>query len=63
MNRDVRDLLDAARGAGAHVRRTRNNHWQVRVRGGGIVVVPSTPSDARGLLNARAALRRLGVAV
>jgi hypothetical protein len=63
VNRDVRGLLDAARASGADVRRTRNGHWQVRVRGGGIVVVPSTPSCPRSVLNARALLRRLGVAV
>lgn len=60
MTPEVRTLLDAARAAGARVRRTRSGHWQVFAPGG-IVIVPSTPSDWRGLRNARAELRRAGV--
>lgn len=35
-----------------------NGHWVLRHPGGGVVRLPDTPGEHRGLLNARAEIRR-----
>jgi hypothetical protein len=59
---DVRSLLRAADKAGAHIER-RRRHFAVHHDGRIITTVPTTPSDHRSLKNARATLRRAGLAV
>jgi DNA-binding PadR family transcriptional regulator len=60
--KDVADLLEAATRAGATIEKG-GSHWKVRKDGEVIGTVPSTPSDHRSLLNARAALKRKGLAL
>lgn len=52
----VRQLEDS----GATVTWTRSNHLRVQ-KGGALVFLASTPSDARSIRNSRALLRREGI--
>jgi predicted RNA binding protein YcfA (HicA-like mRNA interferase family) len=58
MRHDLAKLLRQASACGWQVTRTRGGHWRLRHPGGGVVVMSSTPSDRRALLNFRAQLRR-----
>ena len=60
--KDVQALLRRASRAGATVRRTGGDHWQVRGPRG-TVVMAATPRSGRSLLNSRADLRRIGLDV
>jgi hypothetical protein len=61
--KDMLDLISDALEAGWSSRHTGTGHVQLRAPGGdGIVLVSSTPRDARAVRNARAQLRRLGLA-
>lgn len=62
-NRDVRQLLDKAKAHGCQIEHTNSSHIRILTPKGGTVILPSTPSDHRALLNARAELRRSGVKV
>lgn len=57
---DVRKLLREVRKQGAVVEQTRGGHQRIYGPGGRkpFIVLPSSPSDHRGLLNCRALLRR-----
>jgi predicted RNA binding protein YcfA (HicA-like mRNA interferase family) len=57
MRHDLAKLLRQASACGWQVMRTRR-HWRLLHPNGGIVVLSSTPSDRRALLNVRAQLRR-----
>ena len=58
MRHDLKQLLRQASACGWQVTRTRGGHWRLRHPAGGVVVMSSTPSDRRALLNFRAQLRR-----
>jgi predicted RNA binding protein YcfA (HicA-like mRNA interferase family) len=58
MRHDLAKLLRQASACGWQVTRTRGGHWRLRHPGGVVVVMSSTPSDRRALLNFRAQLRR-----
>jgi predicted ArsR family transcriptional regulator len=62
-DKDVAELFDRIREAGAEIIRQDNGHWQIKRGDQVLEVLPGTPSDWRGLLNARAKLRRAGLAV
>ena len=57
---EVRDLLAAVSAAGGDVRKSRG-HWKVYLDGKYATTIPGTPGDHRGLKNATALLRRLGL--
>lgn len=59
-NRDVADLLEKVTAAGGQIEK-RARHWAVLVDDAIVATVPSTPSDWRSLLNARASIRRAGL--
>jgi len=62
MKRELEDLLRQAEAAGCTIRRNkRGGHVKVLVPGGPMIVLSASPSDWRGLLNARAAFRRAGL--
>jgi hypothetical protein len=61
VKREVQDLLALARARGCAVVPTRNGHYKVLVPGGGLVVVPRTPSDWRSIRNIRSDLRKAGL--
>lgn len=61
-DREVDKLVGAAHSQGFAISRTGSGHLRLS-KGGESVVVPSTPSDHRSVKNARAALRRAGLAV
>lgn len=61
MKRDVQDILALVKAKGCEVTLTRNGHYKVLVPGGGLVVVPRTPSDWRSIRNIRSDFRKAGV--
>lgn len=61
-NREVRKLVEVARKNGCRIE-AGNQHIRVLAPRGGIVILPSTPSDHRSLLNARSEMRRAGIPV
>lgn len=65
MNGDLRRLLRQVADLGFEVEQgNRSPHWKVRDNDGKLLVVlSSTASDHRSIKNARAQLRRAGVAV
>lgn len=48
---------------GWRVQISRGNHWKVFSPTGRLFFFPSTPGDARSLMNTRAELRRAGLTV
>lgn len=59
--KDLAPILKSLRDQGFEVELARRRcHYKVRKDGEVVGGLPSTPSDYRGLLNARAALRRVG---
>lgn len=60
-NRDVRSLVKAIEAAGGRVVRSKRGHFKVYIEDRLVTTLPQTPSDRRGLLNARAAIRRAGI--
>ena len=58
--KEVHDLLAAVSAAGGDVRKSRG-HWKVYLDGKYATTIPGTPGDHRGLKNATALLRRLGL--
>lgn len=58
--RDLKDLIAICVRAGWTCERSGGGHWRLRSPSGALVFCPSTPSDARGLLNLRAKLRQKG---
>lgn len=60
--KDLRKLLDEARGQGFSVRLAGSGHYVVSGRRG-VVSVSKTPSSSRAVANTRAALRRIGAQV
>jgi len=56
-------LLTSAKAAGAEVRRSRSGHWKVYLDGHLITSIASSSSDVRSVRNARARLRRAGLAI
>ncbi len=65
INKNLRDLLNAAMEQGWAVSRTRNGHWRCvpPEPNNPIVVTGSTASDRRSLSNFRSQLRRGGLDV
>lgn len=63
MNREIQALLRQLRQQHWDIRHTRRGHYRVTSPDGRTVTLPSTPSDKRSVLNARAGLRRLGAQV
>jgi hypothetical protein len=63
-NRDVRELLKSARSHGLTIRRGGSGHIQVLQDERFVTTIPATPTDHRGLKNARAKIKReTGIAV
>ncbi|WP_144722220.1 type II toxin-antitoxin system HicA family toxin [Cellulosimicrobium sp. TH-20] len=60
MNKEIKALVKAAEAQGFTVTRTRNGHLRWSRGGEFVTISPSTPSDRRGMLNLRAALKRAG---
>jgi hypothetical protein len=60
-DKDIGDLLDAARRAGATVSKTGSGHWRITGPDGQQAVCAQTPSDARSIRNVRAEFRRKGI--
>jgi hypothetical protein len=61
---DTKSLIKKLRRLGFDVKQARRSgHWHVYRDGRLIAVVAATPSCSRSLLNARAQLRRSGIAV
>ncbi|WP_394621000.1 hypothetical protein JNUCC0626_18455 [Lentzea sp. JNUCC 0626] len=61
MDKQTNALVRELDNQGFAVTRKKNNHYEVRTATGEFVtVLPSTPSEARGRLNALACLRRHG---
>lgn len=72
IHRDYQPLVTAALAAGWTLDETKKKHPRLSAPAGkrghdgnlvAPVILPSTPSDVRGMKNARAALRRAGVDV
>lgn len=60
MSKDIKNLVKDFEAAGFEVRTDKNNPHPKVLRDGHLVTtLPSTPSDYRGIKNARATLRRL----
>lgn len=62
-NRDVRSLIRLIEGAGGHVTLSKRGHFKVYIGRRLVTTLPQAPSDRRGLLNARAAIRRAGLEI
>lgn len=63
-NKDVQDLINAAKRAGANVIHEASGHFAVTIPGSGKrVLISSTPSNPRTVLNDRSRLRRAGLAI
>lgn len=62
-DKDVAELFDQIREAGAQITRQDNGHWRIMLRDQVLEVLPGTPSDWRSVRNARAKLRRAGLAI
>lgn len=63
-NKDVQDLINAAQRAGASVKHEASGHFAVTIPGSGKrILISSTPSNPRSVLNDRARLRRAGLAI
>ena len=62
-NRDVRRLVKLIEAAGGRVIRSKRGHFKVYIGDRLVTTLPQTPSDRRGLLNARAAIRRAGLEI
>lgn len=60
MHKELRALIGLLVEQGFEVRRQGNGHYRVTRDGNFVVVLAATPSEKRGNLNARAALRRAG---
>lgn len=60
-DKSIRRLIAEIEAAGGRVTRAKSGHWKVYVGSRLVTSLPSTPSDWRGLLNARANLRRRGI--
>lgn len=58
---EVQELMKRAKKQGWSVRKTGSGHWSFKAPSGKTVVVAATPSDPRGMENARAELRRAGL--
>lgn len=59
-NPDVQKLIDAARQQGCKISHAPNGHFEVRAPNGARLLISSTPSNPRTILNDRARLRREG---
>lgn len=59
----LKALLKAVKDAGWPIEQTKKGHHLIRPPSGPLILVSGTPSDWRGLKNARAQLRRAGVNV
>ena len=59
MKKDIRRVFKALEAQGWRIDRGKR-HFKCKAPNGGLVTIPSTPSDHRALLNARAQLRRAG---
>jgi DNA-binding Lrp family transcriptional regulator len=63
-HKDVQDLINAAQRAGARVKHEASGHFAVTLPGSGKrILISSTPSNPRSVLNDRARLRRAGLAI
>jgi hypothetical protein len=63
-NKDVQDLINAAKKAGANVTHEASGHFAVSVPGSGKrILISATPSSPRSILNDRARLRRAGLSI
>jgi hypothetical protein len=63
-NKDVQDLINAAKRAGARVVHEASGHFAVTIpHSGKRVLISSTPSNPRTVLNDRSRLRRAGLAI
>lgn len=60
---EVRRLIKEIEAAGGVVTRGKSGHYKVYLDGHLVGTLPQTPSDRRGLLNARALLRRAGLQI
>jgi hypothetical protein len=58
--KEVKYLLSRVARQGGQVEHRKAGHIKVTHPSGGIVFLPSTPSDRRSMLNTRAQLRRAG---
>lgn len=59
---EVAEPLDKAAAAGAQVAKTANGHYKVLANGNLVTVVAGTPSDHRAIKNAKAQLKKAGLA-
>ena len=59
-NKDLDTMLRSVASQGARLERTASGHIRV-ITSSGSIIVPSTPSDSRGIKNARADMRRIGI--
>jgi len=63
-NKDVQDLINAAERAGAKVTHEASGHFAVTIPGSGKrILISSTPSNPRTVLNDRSRLRRAGLSI
>jgi hypothetical protein len=63
-NKDVNDLINAAKKAGASVTHEASGHFAVTVPGSGKrILISATPSSPRSIFNDRARLRRAGLSI
>lgn len=60
MNKELRELVKLLQAQGFDVKITKKNHYFVTKDGKPVATIAGTPSDARSMRNARAALRRAG---
>ncbi|MFJ3601874.1 hypothetical protein ACIPVA_03665 [Streptomyces anulatus] len=58
--KEVRDLIKKAEAQGFEVTRTTKGHYRFRKGGKLITTISGTPSDRRGLMNSKVALKRAG---
>lgn len=59
--KDTQQLFKRLRAQGFTIAQTRSGHFMIRdAAGSTVTVMPSTPSEGRGLKNAVAALKRAG---
>lgn len=60
MNSRARDLVRKLRKQGFDIEHTRRGHLKVSRDGGPFVIMPSTPSEYRGMKNAESLLKKIG---
>lgn len=63
LKKDMQRLIARAEAAGCQVDGGSDRHYKLRCPSGVLVILATSPSDHRAVKNARARLRRAGVAL